>query len=48
MVQRNIEDAFHYFGKERKLLGAGTAKSPGMEKSDDAYQIAQQIIIKKN
>uniref|UniRef100_A0A6N2MDI2 Mediator complex subunit Med12 domain-containing protein n=1 Tax=Salix viminalis TaxID=40686 RepID=A0A6N2MDI2_SALVM len=45
VVQRNIEDAFHYFGKERKLLGAGTAKSPGMEKSDDAYQIAQQIIM---
>ncbi|KAF9668966.1 hypothetical protein SADUNF_Sadunf14G0058400 [Salix dunnii] len=45
VVQRNIEDAFHYFGKERKLLGSGTAKSPGMEKSDDAYQIAQQIIM---
>ncbi|XP_011036341.1 PREDICTED: mediator of RNA polymerase II transcription subunit 12 isoform X2 [Populus euphratica] len=45
VVQRNIDDAFHYFGKERKLLGAGTAKSPGMEKSDYAYQIAQQIIM---
>ncbi|KAJ6390823.1 hypothetical protein OIU77_024938 [Salix suchowensis] len=43
VVQRNIDDAFHYFGKERKLFG--TAKVPGMEKSDDTYQIAQQIIM---
>ncbi|KAJ6334861.1 hypothetical protein OIU78_011666 [Salix suchowensis] len=43
VVQRNIDDAFHYFGKERKLFG--TTKVPGMEKSDDTYQIAQQIIM---
>ncbi|WCJ22787.1 Mediator of RNA polymerase II transcription subunit 12 [Euphorbia peplus] len=42
LVQRHIEDAFHYFfGKERKLFGKG----PALEKSDDGYQIAQQIII---
>ncbi|KAF9687826.1 hypothetical protein SADUNF_Sadunf02G0133500 [Salix dunnii] len=45
VVQRNIDDAFHYFGKERKLFGASTAKVPGLEKSDDTYQIAQQIIM---
>ncbi|XP_065859577.1 mediator of RNA polymerase II transcription subunit 12 isoform X2 [Euphorbia lathyris] len=46
LVQRHIEDAFHYFfGKERKLFGTGTLKGPGLEKSDDGHQIAQQIII---
>ncbi|CAK7348884.1 unnamed protein product [Dovyalis caffra] len=46
VVLTNIDDVFRYFlGKERKLLGPGTAKGPGLEKSDDAYQIAQQIIM---
>ncbi|KAF2315304.1 hypothetical protein GH714_038774 [Hevea brasiliensis] len=46
IVQRHIDDSFHYFfGKERKFFGAGTQKGPGYEKSDDGYQIAQQIIV---
>ncbi|KAG8653568.1 hypothetical protein MANES_05G034300v8 [Manihot esculenta] len=45
-VQRHIDDVFHYFsGKDRKFFGAGTQKSPGYEKSDDGYQIAQQITV---
>ncbi|KAJ4826395.1 hypothetical protein Tsubulata_025175 [Turnera subulata] len=45
VVQRNIDDAFHHFGKDRKLFGAGTPKGPGLEKTDDGYFIAQQIIM---
>ncbi|GAV81723.1 Med12 domain-containing protein [Cephalotus follicularis] len=46
VVHRNVEDAFKYFiGKERKLLSAGTPKGPAIEKWDDEYQIAQQIIM---
>ncbi|KAI4328790.1 hypothetical protein L6164_021119 [Bauhinia variegata] len=46
VVQRNIEDAFHYlFGKERKLFPAGAPKGPVIEKWDDGYQIAQQIVL---
>ncbi|XP_050237765.1 mediator of RNA polymerase II transcription subunit 12 [Mercurialis annua] len=46
LVQRQIEEAFHYFfGKERKVLGAGAQKSLGIEKSDDGFQIAQQITM---
>ncbi|GLT79645.1 hypothetical protein SLA2020_511270 [Shorea laevis] len=46
VVQRHLEEAFQYdFGKERKLLAAGTAKGPVLEKWDDVYQIAQQIIM---
>ncbi|EEF50532.1 mediator of RNA polymerase II transcription subunit 12 [Ricinus communis] len=46
LVQRQIEEAFHYFfGKERKVFGAGIQKSSGHEKSDDGYQIAQQITM---
>ncbi|KAK9274133.1 hypothetical protein L1049_018947 [Liquidambar formosana] len=43
IVQRHVEEAFHYFiGKERKLYAP---KGPAMEKLDDGYQIAQQIIM---
>ncbi|KAJ1403532.1 Mediator complex, subunit Med12 [Sesbania bispinosa] len=46
IVQRNIEDAFHYlFGKDRKLFAAGTPKGPPLEKWDNGYQIAQQIVM---
>ncbi|RDX83941.1 Mediator of RNA polymerase II transcription subunit 12, partial [Mucuna pruriens] len=46
IVQRNVEDAFHYlFGKDRKLYAAGTPKGPALEKWDNGYQIAQQIVM---
>uniref|UniRef100_A0A2P2LZB7 Uncharacterized protein MANES_05G034300 n=4 Tax=Rhizophora mucronata TaxID=61149 RepID=A0A2P2LZB7_RHIMU len=46
VVQRHIDDAFQYFcGKDRKLFSAGMPKGLGLEKSDDGYPIAQQIII---
>ncbi|XP_043712338.1 mediator of RNA polymerase II transcription subunit 12-like [Telopea speciosissima] len=46
VVQRHIEEAVHYFyGKERKLYAVGTPKSPNMEKLDDGYQVAQQIVL---
>ncbi|KAI5345614.1 hypothetical protein L3X38_013491 [Prunus dulcis] len=47
IVQRNVnvEDALHYFyGKERKLFAAGAHKGPPVEKWDDGYQIAQNVI----
>lgn len=46
VVQRHVEDAFRYLlGKERKLLAAGSTKGPAIEKWDDGYQIAQDIIM---
>ncbi|KAG4400501.1 hypothetical protein AAZX31_07G067700 [Glycine max] len=46
IVQRNVEEAFHYlFGKDRKLFAAGTPKGPTLEKWDNGYQIAQQIVM---
>ncbi|XP_061373530.1 mediator of RNA polymerase II transcription subunit 12 [Gastrolobium bilobum] len=46
IVQRNVEEAFHYlFGKDRKLFTAGTPKGPALEKWDNGYQIAQQIVV---
>lgn len=46
IVQRNVDDALHYlFGKERKLFAPATPKAPAIEKWDDGYQIAQQIVI---
>ncbi|CAL5383002.1 unnamed protein product [Camellia sinensis] len=45
-VQRHVEEASKGFhGKERKLLAASTIKGPSLEKGDDGYQIAQQIVI---
>lgn len=45
-VQRHVDEAFHsFYGKERKLFAAGTIKSLTLEKWDDGYQIAQQIVI---
>ncbi|KAK3011248.1 hypothetical protein RJ639_010599, partial [Escallonia herrerae] len=44
-VQRHVDEVFHYFsGKERKLFLAGTIKSPALEKLDDGYQVAQEIV----
>ncbi|XP_004517268.3 mediator of RNA polymerase II transcription subunit 12-like [Cicer arietinum] len=46
VVQRNVEDAFHYlFGKDRKLFAAGSPKGFSLEKWDNGYQIAQHIVI---
>ncbi|XP_077225872.1 mediator of RNA polymerase II transcription subunit 12-like [Tasmannia lanceolata] len=47
IVQRNVEEALQYFyGKERKLFGGTTTKSsPSIEKWDDGYQRAQQIVL---
>ena len=46
IVQRHIEDTLHYFlGKERKLFAGAPPKGPAVEKLDDGYQVAQQIII---
>jgi hypothetical protein len=46
VVQRNVEDGFHYlFGKDRKLFAAGAPKGPSLEKWDSGYQIAQQIVM---
>ncbi|KAL2892223.1 Mediator of RNA polymerase II transcription subunit 12 [Bienertia sinuspersici] len=46
IVQRYVDDAVHHlFGKERKLFGPGAQKNAGIDKWDDGYQIAQQIIV---
>ncbi|KAK7340256.1 hypothetical protein VNO77_20955 [Canavalia gladiata] len=46
VVQHNVEEAFHcLFGKDRKLFAAGTPKGPALEKWDNGYQIAQQIVM---
>lgn len=46
IVQRHIEDILHYFsGKERKLFAGAPPKGPAVEKLDDGYHVAQQIII---
>ncbi|XP_021767076.1 mediator of RNA polymerase II transcription subunit 12-like [Chenopodium quinoa] len=46
IVQRCVEEAVHHlFGKERKLFGLGAQKNAGIDKWDDGYQIAQQIVV---
>ncbi|KAK9103645.1 hypothetical protein Sjap_020899 [Stephania japonica] len=46
IIQRHIDDAVNsFFGKERKLMAAGTPRSTGMEKWDDIHQRAQQIVF---
>ncbi|KAL6494022.1 hypothetical protein OROGR_031931 [Orobanche gracilis] len=46
IVQRHIDEAFQYFySKDRKSYGSGTIKSPYMEKLDDGYQTAHQVVI---
>ncbi|GFZ06845.1 RNA polymerase II transcription mediator [Actinidia rufa] len=45
-VPSGVEEAVQYFyGKERKLFASGTIKGPTLEKGDDGYQMAQQIVI---
>ncbi|XP_028770392.1 mediator of RNA polymerase II transcription subunit 12 isoform X2 [Neltuma alba] len=44
IVQRNVEEALNYLvGKERKPVD-GAPKGPAMEKWDNGYKIAQQIV----
>ncbi|KAI3444539.1 hypothetical protein Pfo_001204 [Paulownia fortunei] len=46
IVHRHVDEAFQYFySKDRKPYGPGTNKSPSMEKWDDGYQIAHQIVM---
>ncbi|KAI9110048.1 hypothetical protein K1719_019089 [Acacia pycnantha] len=46
IVQRNVEEAIHYlFGKERKVFTSSTIKGPAVEKWDNGYQTAQQIVV---
>ncbi|PKI45447.1 mediator of RNA polymerase II transcription subunit 12 isoform X2 [Punica granatum] len=46
IVQRHIEGAFHFYStKEKKLLSAGGPKGPIMDKGDEGYQKAQQILM---
>ncbi|KAI3449196.1 hypothetical protein Pfo_005861 [Paulownia fortunei] len=46
IVHRHVDEVFQYFySKDRKPFGPGTNKSPSMEKWDDGYQIAKQIVI---
>ncbi|XP_074272992.1 mediator of RNA polymerase II transcription subunit 12 [Silene latifolia] len=45
IVQRFVDDAVrHLFGKERKLFAAVAQKNAGIDRWDDGYHIAQQII----
>ncbi|RRT72880.1 hypothetical protein B296_00019393 [Ensete ventricosum] len=46
LVQRHVEEAVHYFyGKERKLFVAPTSRIHSIEKWDDVYQIAHDIVF---
>ncbi|CAI0470360.1 unnamed protein product [Linum tenue] len=46
VVQRHIDETLQYFlGKERKTFSAGAPKVPGLEKLDDCYHVAHQIIM---
>ncbi|KAL3615656.1 hypothetical protein CASFOL_041317 [Castilleja foliolosa] len=46
IVHRHIDEVFQYFyTKDRKPLGSGPNKNLSMEKLDDGYQIAKQIVI---
>ncbi|XVF73187.1 hypothetical protein PTKIN_Ptkin12aG0180900 [Pterospermum kingtungense] len=45
MVQRHVDEVLHYVpGKERKLFAANAPKIPAIEKGDDDYHVAQQIV----
>ncbi|XVF80070.1 hypothetical protein PTKIN_Ptkin15bG0041200 [Pterospermum kingtungense] len=47
MVQRQVDDVLQRYilGKESKLFAANAPKAPAIEKGDDVYQVAQQIIM---
>ncbi|XWS32182.1 hypothetical protein CRYUN_Cryun23aG0138600 [Craigia yunnanensis] len=44
MVQRHVDDVLHYI-LETKIFATSAPKSPAIEKGDDGYQVAQQIIM---
>ncbi|XVE73861.1 hypothetical protein DITRI_Ditri11bG0152300 [Diplodiscus trichospermus] len=46
IVQRHVDEVLHcILGRERKLFAANAPKSLAIEKGDDGYQVAQQIIM---
>ncbi|KAL6565943.1 hypothetical protein OROHE_004998 [Orobanche hederae] len=46
IVHRHIDEVVQYFyTKGRKPFGFGSNRSPNVEKSDDVYQVAKQIVI---
>ncbi|RWW19274.1 hypothetical protein GW17_00016688 [Ensete ventricosum] len=46
LVQRHVEDAVHYFyGKEKKISVVATPRNHFLEKWDDSYQIAHDIVL---
>ncbi|KAL8500001.1 hypothetical protein ACS0TY_019843 [Phlomoides rotata] len=46
VVHRHVDEPFqHFYSKERKSYGPGTNKSPSMDKWEDGYHMAQQIVI---
>ncbi|KAL7083219.1 hypothetical protein ACP275_14G148200 [Erythranthe tilingii] len=46
IVHRHVDEFSQYFySKDRKSFGPGTNKSPSVEKWDDGYQIAKQIVM---
>ncbi|CAL9154196.1 unnamed protein product [Musa hybrid cultivar] len=46
LVQRHVEGAVHYiYGKERKLSAVATPRNHSLEKWDDSYQIAHDIVL---
>lgn len=46
IVNKHVDEAFQYFySKDRKPYGAGTNKIPSMEKWEDGYPLAHQIVV---
>ncbi|KAG9152254.1 hypothetical protein Leryth_023431 [Lithospermum erythrorhizon] len=47
IVHRHIDEAFqHCFGKERKAVGPNSMRIPNLQKIDDCYQMAEQIVMR--
>ncbi|KAG9139463.1 hypothetical protein Leryth_020698 [Lithospermum erythrorhizon] len=47
IVQRHVDEAFQLcYGKERKSFGPNSIRSPNIEKIDDCYQMAEQIVMR--
>ncbi|WOL07168.1 hypothetical protein Cni_G15906 [Canna indica] len=46
LVHRHVEEALHYiYGKERKLFSAPTSRNHSLDKWDDSYKIAYDIVL---
>lgn len=46
IVQRHVDEAYQYYGRESKLNSGSTFKDhPSLEKVDDGHQIAQQTVM---